>query len=227
MPPEAPRVIAIDGPAGSGKSTVARALAKELGFAYLDTGAMYRAVTLEALRLGIPPTDTEPLARLAEKIEVRTSTDGRVWVGDSEVTEAIRSREVDRAVSEYSAVAEVRRILVDKQRRYAEGGAVVEGRDIGTAVFPDAPVRVFLTAEAAERARRRHAVDRDRTLEELLEDIEMRDRLDSTRQVSPLARAEGAVVIDTTGLTPEEVVERILALWRQRGAGGTAQVVRG
>ncbi len=227
MPPEVPRVIAIDGPAGSGKSTVARALAKELGFAYLDTGAMYRAVTLEALRLGIPPTDADSLARLAEKIEVRTSTDGRVWVGDSEVTEAIRSRDVDRAVSEYSAVAEVRQVLVDKQRRYAKGGAVVEGRDIGTAVFPDAPVRVFLTAEAAERARRRHAVDKDRTFEELLEDIRMRDRLDSTRQVSPLAKGEGAVVIDTTRLAPEEVVEQILELWRERGSGGSAEAARG
>lgn len=212
-----PLVIAIDGPAGSGKSTVARILASRLCLSYLDTGAMYRAVTLAAIRAGIPPTDGRRLGDMARSLEISVSGEGRVVMGGKDVTEAIRSRDVDRVVSEYSAIPEVRSALIEKQRRYASGGAVVEGRDIGTAVFPDAAVRVFLTAETGERARRRHLLDKDRSFEELVEDIERRDRLDSSRSVSPLEPAEGAVVIDTTGLDPLEVADQITELWVAAG----------
>lgn len=214
------RVIAIDGPSGSGKSTVAGILARRLGLSYLDTGAMYRALTLKALEAGIPPTDGRRLGKLASELDFEMSGEGRVLLGGKDVGEAIRSRRVDRAVSEYSAVPEVRRALVEKQRRYACEGAVVEGRDIATAVFPDAAVRVFLTATPEERARRRWRIDTDRTFEELIEDMERRDRLDSTRKLSPLRPAKGAVVIDTTGLDPEEVADRIAELWASAGEKG-------
>ncbi len=210
-------VVAIDGPAGSGKSTVAKKVASRLGLRYLDTGAMYRALTLAALREGIPPSDIRRLARLAAEIDIEISGDGKVFVNGADVTGEIRTREVDRAVSLYSAVPEVRRELVDKQRRYASDGAVVEGRDIGSVVFPDARVRIFLSASAEERARRRHKVDTDRTLEELTEDIQERDRLDATRATSPLKPAEGAHLIDTTEMAPEEVADCIVDLWTAGG----------
>jgi cytidylate kinase len=206
-------VIAIDGPAGSGKSTVARLLASKLGLVYLDTGAMYRAVTLAALRANIAPTEIERLVEIASKLDVTMTPEGRVLSGGEDITDAIRTREVDRAVSVYSAIPELRKVLVEKQRRYVTGGTVVEGRDIGTAVFPDAAVRVFLTASIHERARRRYMLDKDRTFEELVEDIEMRDRMDSSRATSPLRPAEGAVVIDTTNSDPSEVAETIAKLW--------------
>lgn len=182
------RVIAIDGPAGSGKSTVARMLAARLGLPYLDTGAMYRSVTLAALRGGVE--DTEGLAALAASVPVDT-------------TDAIRSHEVNVAVSAVSAVPEVRRELVRRQRAWAEehGGGVVEGRDIGTVVFPEADLKVFLTATEAERARRRN----DEA------DPARRDHLDSIRPVSPLKPADDALVIDTTGRSVEEIVEEVLS----------------
>ena len=194
------RVIAIDGPAGSGKSTVAQAVARKLGVAYLDTGAMYRSVTHVALARGIDVNDGDALARLAHDLEIEVGD--RVVVDGVDVSEAIRAPAVNGAVSTVSAHPGVRRELVGRQRLWAgahEGG-VMEGRDIGTVVFPDARLKVFLTAGEGERARRR----RDEA------DVEQRDRLDSTRPVSPLKAADDAVVIDTTELTVDEVVVRIL-----------------
>ena len=194
------RVIAIDGPAGSGKSTVAQAVARKLGVAYLDTGAMYRSVTHVALARGVDVDDGDALARLAHDLE--TEVGDRVVVDGVDVSEAIRAPAVNGAVSTVSAHPGIRRELVGRQRLWAgahEGG-VMEGRDIGTVVFPDARLKVFLTAGEGERARRR----RDET------DVEQRDRLDSTRPVSPLKAADDAVVIDTTELTVDEVVVRIL-----------------
>jgi cytidylate kinase len=183
------RVIAIDGPAGSGKSTVARTLAQRLGLDYLDTGAMYRSVALAAVRQGVALDDVGGLAALAASVETDT-------------TDAIRTPEVNAAVSVVAAVPEVRRELVKRQRAWADshGGGVVEGRDIGTVVFPEASLKVFLTASEEERARRRH--------EEA--DPGRRDRLDSSRAVSPLKAADDAMVIDTTGRSVEEVVEEVI-----------------
>lgn len=185
------RVIAIDGPAGSGKSTVARLLAERLGLDYLDTGAMYRSVALAALRQGADLDDHGALAALAASTETDT-------------TDAIRTPEVNAVVSRVAAVPEVRRELVKRQRAWAEtrGGGVVEGRDIGTVVFrDDAELKVFLTASEEERARRRS----DEA------DPAARDRIDSTRAVSPLKPADDALVIDTTGRTVEEIVEEVLS----------------
>jgi cytidylate kinase len=184
------RVIAIDGPAGSGKSTVARLLASRLGLDYLDTGAMYRSVALAALRGGVAMDDAEALEVLAGGVQVET--------GD-----AVRTPEVNAVVSLVAAVPGVRKELVERQRSWAaeRGGGVVEGRDIGTVVFPEAALKVFLTASEEERARRRH--------EEA--DPSARDRIDSTRAVSPLRAADDALVIDTTGRTIDEIVEEVLS----------------
>jgi len=194
------RVIAIDGPAGSGKSTVAQAVARELGVAYLDTGAMYRSVTHVALERGIAVTDGEALAALARDLEIQVGK--RVVVDGVDVSEAIRAPAVNGAVSTVAAHPGVRAELVRRQRMWgaAHNGGVMEGRDIGTVVFPDARLKVFLTAGEGERARRR----RDAA------DVEQRDRLDSTRPVSPLKAADDAIVIDTTELAVDEVVARIL-----------------
>jgi CMP/dCMP kinase len=195
------KVIAIDGPAGSGKSTVARRLADRLGLQYLDTGAMYRAVTFAALRRGIDPADQGPVESLARKVDLDVGPD-RVTVDGVDATIEIRGPEVSRAVSLVAANAGVRTELVRRQREWAteRGGGVLEGRDIGTVVFPDARLKVFLTAGEGERARRRS----DEA------DVEQRDRLDSTRSVSPLKAADDAIVIDTTELAVDEVVARIL-----------------
>lgn len=194
------RVIAIDGPAGSGKSTVAQAVARKLGVAYLDTGAMYRSVTHVALQRGVDVTDGEALAELARELEIEVGD--RVLVDGDDVSEAIRTPAVNGAVSTVAAHPGVRTELVRRQQTWAatHQGGVMEGRDIGTVVCPDARLKVFLTAGEGERARRRS----DEA------DVEQRDRLDSTRSVSPLKAADDAVVIDTTELTVDEVVARIL-----------------
>jgi len=194
------RVIAIDGPAGSGKSTVAQAVARKLGVAYLDTGAMYRSVTHVALQRGVDVTDGDALAGLARELEIEVGD--RVLVDGDDVSEAIRTPAVNVAVSTVAAHPEVRTELVRRQKAWAatHQGGVMEGRDIGTVVCPDARLKVFLTAGEDERARRRN----DEA------DVEQRDRLDSTRAVSPLKTADDAVVIDTTELTVDEVVTRIL-----------------
>jgi cytidylate kinase len=193
-------IIAIDGPAGSGKSTVARAVARRLGVGYLDTGAMYRCVTHAALERGLDVADGSALAELARGL--RIDVGDRVEIDGADVTRPIRSSGVNAAVSEVSAHPAVRVELVERQRKWAvdHPGGVVEGRDIGTVVFPHARLKVFLTAGGSERARRRQ----DEA------DIERRDRLDSTREASPLKAADDAMVIDTTDLTVDEVVDRIL-----------------
>jgi cytidylate kinase len=194
------RVIAIDGPAGSGKSTVARAVAAHLGLAYLDTGAMYRTVALAALREGVEVAETARLAELAATVETDT-------------TPAIRTAEVTAFVSGVAAVPEVRRELVKRQRRWAaeHDGGVVEGRDIGTVVFPEADLKVFLTASDEERARRRGDEVGAADYRGVQDALARRDRLDSTRAVSPLKPADDALVIDTTGRTVEEIVEEVLS----------------
>lgn len=203
-------IVSIDGPAGSGKSTVGRMLAERLGVPYLDTGAMYRAITLLAIRSGISPDDKKALEELARETQFSFAEDGRLLVSGRDLGPDLRSQEVDRWVSHYSAVPEVRRVLVAKQRELGGGGAVVEGRDIGTVVFPDATLKVFLDASLQERLRRRIEADPSRDPEEVERATRQRDGLDSSRQDSPLRPASDAVVIDTTDMTAEEVVEAVV-----------------
>ena len=214
-------IVAIDGPAGSGKSTVARGAARRLGFAYLDSGAMYRAVTLLALENGIDLDDGAALAALADgssiELKERDHDYVRVLVNGRDVTGEIRAPRVTGASSAVAAHPEVRRSLLAKQRELIDSrDSVVEGRDIGTVVAPEAPVKVFLTADASERARRRAAELERQGLHAEAEDvkaaIEQRDRLDSTRSAAPLRPADDAVVIDTTGLEADEVIERVVQL---------------
>jgi len=205
------RVIAIDGPAGAGKSTVAAALARRLGVARLDTGAMYRAVAFAALREGIDPGDGVRLGALARALDLEVGE--RVTVDGVDATAAIRGPEVTAVVSAVSVHPEVRAELVRRQRVWAEAhdGGVVEGRDIGSVVFPNAEVKVFLTAAEAERARRRVVQDDlDGDHAAVASDLARRDRIDSTRPASPLAVAQGALVMDTTGRSVDDVVEEVM-----------------
>jgi cytidylate kinase len=201
------RVIAIDGPAGSGKSTIARAVAAHLGLEYLDTGAMYRSVTFAALQRGVDVGDGDAVAALAPSVEIVVAE--RVTVDGDDATDAIRTPVVTKAVSAVAANPAVRAELVRRQRTWAEerGGGVIEGRDIGTVVFPDAVLKVYLTADEAERLRRR-ALEAG---EEVAQDIARRDQADSTRAVSPLSVADDALVIDTTGRTIDDIVEEVLS----------------
>src|SRR5438105_10497800 len=214
-------IVAIDGPAGSGKSTVARGVARRLGFTYLDSGAMYRAVPLAALEADVPLDDGPALGRLASdaQIELRERDHAyvQVMLGGRDVSEQIREPAVTGASSQVAAHGEVRAAMLQKQRDLiAAGDYVVEGRDIGTVVAPDARIKVFLTADPSERARRRAAELRRRGLEAQADDvrraIEQRDRLDSTRSAAPLRAADDAVVIDTTGLEAADVIDRVLEL---------------
>jgi len=213
------RVIAIDGPAGSGKSTVARAVAARLGLAYLDTGAMYRAVAFAALRRGIDPEDAETVARLAEQVDIEVG-DG-VSVDGVDASIEIRGPEVTRAVTVVAANPDVRKELQRRQREWAEahGGGVIEGRDIGSVVFPDADVKVYLTASDEERATRRSREVLDMDYDDVAADIARRDYADSNRAAAPLTVPGGAVMVDTTGLSIERVVDRVLALLDQAGGG--------
>jgi len=220
-------VIAIDGPVGSGKSTAARRVAELLGYTYIDTGAMYRAVALKALRAKIAMDATEELVALAAsaRIDLRpevrdTGSTQRVLLDGEDVTAAIRTPEVSQAASKIAVVEGVRHVLVAEQRRAgANGGVVMEGRDIGSVVFPDAELKVFLTASDEVRARRRwlehqqkgDKIDLARTLEEVRE----RDRRDASREHSPLIRAEGAVFVDSTAMEVEEVARLIAMLARE------------
>jgi CMP/dCMP kinase len=216
-------VVAIDGPAGSGKSTTARQAAEKLGYLYLDTGAMYRALTGKAIELGIDPRDEESIARLARSttMQIReVDGSGRVFVDGRDVSEGLRSPEISRQVSYVARVPEARRLLVGIQREIAEHrDVVVEGRDIGTVVFPEAPVKIYLDASLEERARRRrHDLEKageSVSLEDLRREIAARDQIDSDRAESPLRLAQGAAVIDTTGLTIEEQVGKVLDLVRR------------
>jgi len=219
-------VVAIDGPAGSGKSTIAKRAAEALGFHYLDTGAMYRAIAVQARAQGVALDNAAALRAIAETDPIEFGyTDGdvlpsRVFIAGTEVTDAIRTPEIDVAVSPVSALREVREALVAQQRMLAEGAAdegigyVVEGRDIGTVVFPDAAVKVFLTASAEERARRRAAQNLERGLEvdyeATLADIVRRDEYDSQRELSPLRPADDALIVDSTIMTIEYVTNLIV-----------------
>ena len=217
-------IIAIDGPSGAGKSTVAKAVAKRLGFSCLDTGAMYRAIAWRALEDGVALDDEDGLGRIARTCEISFGhvkgdpLPKRVFIDGVEVTDAIRTARIDKAVSPTSAAPSVRTALVDQQRRIGAGGDfVVEGRDIGTVVFPDAAVKVFLTASDEERAHRRVRQNVDRGIgsidyEEVLADLRRRDEADSSRATSPLVAAEDAVRIDSTSHYIEEVIDEICAL---------------
>jgi cytidylate kinase len=209
-------VIAIDGPAGAGKSTVARAAAAEIGFTYLDSGAMYRCVALAALESGSELEDGALLGELAEGLEI--GFDGpRVLLGSRDVSEEIRSAEVTAASSRVSVHPRVRAAMVDRQRHLVDAGNyVAEGRDIGTVVSPDAPLKVFLTASDEERARRR-AAQTGEDVEAVLAAQRNRDARDTEREHGALRPAEDAIELDTTGLALDEVVARIVALARERG----------
>ncbi|MGH9183835.1 MAG: (d)CMP kinase [Acidimicrobiales bacterium] len=205
------RVVAIDGPAGSGKSTVARALAERLGLDYLDTGAMYRAVAFAALRRGVDPTEEDRVARIMPALELSVEG-GRVLVDGVDATIEIRGPEVTRAVSAVAANRAVRADLVRRQREWVRGrdGAVVEGRDIGTVVFPDADFKAYLTARLEVRAGRRHQEVASLEYESVAADMARRDTVDSEREVDPLMRAHDAVVIDTSDRSVEEILDQLL-----------------
>jgi cytidylate kinase len=219
-----PTIIAIDGPSGAGKSTLGRMIARELNLLYIDTGAMYRAVALAVMESGVSAADKEAVARVAERAEINLAGDPdslRVTLDGRDISDKIRTEEVSHAASVISVIPEVRRALVHRQREMGRRGSVVlDGRDIGTVVFPDADIKFFLTAAPEERAARRYEEDRlrerDVTFEETLADINTRDQRDSTRADSPLAIAEDSVVIDSTELSIEEVFERMMEVIRQR-----------
>lgn len=222
-------IIAIDGPAGAGKSTVARQVATQLGLVYLDTGAMYRAITWLVLQKGIAVDDECAIAELVNqcKIELTPShnleTPVRVWINDTDVTQEIRTIEVTSQVSAIAAQSAVRKALVKQQQNWGKrGGLVAEGRDIGTHVFPDAEVKIFLTASVGERARRRQQDftkqgQPEVSLEQLERDIAERDYKDSTRKISPLQKAADAVEVETDGLTPSEVAMQIVNYYQKNG----------
>jgi CMP/dCMP kinase len=212
-------IIAIDGPSGVGKGTVARAIASELGYRHVDSGAMYRAVGWKALQAGVPFDREDQIAAIAAASSI-TITATVVSIDGTDVTRAIRTPEIDKAAASVARLPKVREILVDRQRALGEGGGIVmEGRDIGTVVFPDADVKLYLDASAEERARRR-ANDPARSspaaLAEVATLLSERDRSDSTRAASPLYAAADATVIDTTDAPIEEVVERVMALVRAK-----------
>ena len=227
-----PIVIAIDGPGGAGKSTVGALLARRLGFFFFDTGALYRAVALRALDLGIDPSDEPRLADLVSQLDIvvrpPSVDDGRqcdVLLHGRDVSQAIRSPAVDAIVSAISAWPAVRQGLVALQRRQIQGpGTIMSGRDIGTVICPAADLKVYLLASARERARRRLAQSGGppEQLDDVLEALERRDRSDSSRAYAPLARAEDAAVVDTDGATIEQVVERVLEMLERQGFGKPA-----
>ncbi len=213
--------IAIDGPSGAGKSTLARAAAEKLGFRYLDTGAIYRTVGLFAREEGVDPSDREAVSGLLEKIRLRIEFDGQgvqhMYLMDRDVSREIRLNEISGYASRVSAIPEVRAFLLEQQRQFARTSDVVmDGRDIGTVVLPGADVKVFLTASPEERARRRYRellergqqADYDRVLAE----VQARDEMDIHRAAAPLKQAEDAALLDTTGLSPEESLDRLLAI---------------
>jgi cytidylate kinase len=205
--------VAIDGPAGAGKSTVARALAERLGFRYLDTGAMYRALTWLAMKNSLDLGDAQGLARLADEQPVVFSDDDRVWIGGTDVTSSIRETRVDRMVPVVARHPAVREVMRDRQRELGrDGDVVIEGRDIGTVVAPDAEVKVFLVADREERAKRRIAERPGIGADALATDLRLRDESDAAR----MQPAADAIEIDTTDLEVEDVVDRIEALVRER-----------
>lgn len=211
-------IVAVDGPSGTGKSTMCRALAKRMGAKYVDTGAMYRVATLAVLRAGVDPADTGRVIEATADLPLAVSDDPdstQVLLGGEDVKDEIRGPEVTRHVSAVSAIPEVRVNLVELQRKLAReaGRAIVEGRDIGTVVLPDAPAKIFMTASAEVRARRRYnqdiAAGREADFDAVLADVQRRDDADSSRAASPLRPAGDAVLVDTSELTPDEVLQAL------------------
>jgi len=219
-------VITIDGPAGSGKTTTAKRVARELGFLHLDSGALYRAVTLKVLCSGVDPSDEERVAEIAGKCDLQLKyfdNSLHVYLDGEDVTQEIRTPEVTAAISPVAANAQVRQILTARQRELARGnGVVVEGRDTGTVVFPDADLKIFMVASIEERARRRYEELMEKGIkvdyQSLVEQIRQRDENDRTRKHSPLKKPEDAVVLDTTGLSIDEQVRFVVQKARERGA---------
>jgi cytidylate kinase len=218
-----PLIIAIDGPSGSGKSTLGRMLARELGLLYIDTGSMYRAVALAVIESSMNAGDDVAVTALAEKIDIDLTGDPdslRVILNGRDVSDRIRDEDVTEMSSIVSTISAVRRAMVQRQRELGQRGAVMNGRDIGTVVFPDAPVKIFLDAAVTERAERRLAEEREHnpaaTYEQTLIDITERDRRDTTRMDSPLVAAGDAIVIDSTGQPINEVLRRILTVVKER-----------
>lgn len=217
-------IVAIDGPAGAGKSTVAKGVAERLGYIYVDTGAMYRAVALKVIREKIAVSDHAAIAALARRLDIRFEKVGdeqRIFVDGEDVTEAIRTAEATRLSSPVSAIKGVRKRLVELQRKMGErGGIVMEGRDIGTVVFPNAEVKVFLTASAGERARRRtdqlRQMGVEADVQQIAAEISERDLRDSSRSEAPLKQAPDAVLIETDGLTLEQVINAVIAVHDQK-----------
>ena len=221
-------IVAIDGPSGAGKSSVAKMVARELGFSCLDTGAMYRAIAWKALQKGVNLNDEKALGALSEITEISFGhsqgdpVPKQVFIDGKEITNEIRTAEIDKAVSPVSATSSVREALVRQQQRIGEtGNYVVEGRDIGTVVFPNAEVKIFLTASPEERAHRRVRQNADRCVgsidyEEVLADINRRDKADSTRETSPLVQADDAILIDSTGHHIEDVIGQICEIAKSR-----------
>lgn len=214
--------IAIDGPAGAGKSTVAKLVAKRLSFLYIDTGAMYRALTYAAMKNDIDVEDGSELRRLLDSLQIEFDDDGeRVFLNKEDVTNRIRNPDVTNNVSKVASHKDVRVKMVERQRELAKSGNVVlDGRDIGTYVLPDAEVKIFLTASVKERARRRYNELRAKgiatDIEQIERDIRRRDELDSTRAFAPLVKAEDAITIDSTDLTIDEVVAKIIDIVKER-----------
>jgi CMP/dCMP kinase len=223
-------IVAIDGPAGAGKSTLARRVAAKLGFVYINTGAIYRAVALWAVRLAVSTSDMHRLEQLAKEAKIELTTgEPRVLLNDEDVTEAIREPDIALAASQVSAVPAVRRALLSVQRAMAEKTSVVmEGRDIGSVVFPQAQVKIFLDADPGERARRRalelQNAGSPANVESVAGEMQQRDQRDRTRSEAPLVQAPDAELVDTTGLSLEEVEEVILRLIRARISNGKAAV---
>ncbi len=217
-----PLIVAIDGPSGAGKGTVARAVAARLGYRHIDTGAMYRAVAWKARQQGIDLNDEAAVAQIADRAAFDLEQ-GRVAIDGQDVSKAIRTPEIDAAATTVARHPAVRRTLVARQRTYgADGGIVMEGRDIGTVVFPDADVKIYLDASPEERARRRaadpaHTSSKGTQLSEVATALAERDRNDSTRAASPLVVADDAIVVDTTSVPVETVIEQVLTLVRARG----------
>ena len=213
-------IIAVDGPAGSGKSTISKLLAKELGLVYLDTGAMYRLFTLKMLKENILFSDSDKINELLENLNINIEND-RFYLDEKDVSEEIRKTDVAENVSKTAAIKEVREKMVNLQREFSKSkNVILDGRDIGTVVFPEADIKIFLVADAKERAERRfkelHEKGENISLDSIYENILKRDRLDSTRENSPLKKANDAIEVDTTGKNIEEVKNLILSLYRNK-----------